>query len=238
MTKIVASICGICENPVSGKIQKNRPWGVEKQMTDEELDTLFLQDVYRRLEANDATALDDLLHRVSGRLERLARKMLRGFPGVRRWEETADVLQAALIRLMRAVEQVRPDSSRAFIGLAAEQIRRTLIDLARHYQGPEGHGAHHASGVLQRDAEQSAAPFDPADRRAGTEELERWRLFHESIERLPVTEREVFSLSFYHGWKQSEIAEHLQVSERTVRRFWQSACDQLRDLTGGELPFE
>ena len=40
---------------------------------------------------------------------------------------------------------MRPDSTRAFFGLAAEQMRRELLDLARHYYGPEGEGANHDS---------------------------------------------------------------------------------------------
>lgn len=207
-------------------------------MTDEPLDTLFLQDVYRRLAAHDTSARDDLLQRSSLRLERLARKMLRGFPGVRRWEGTDDVLQNALMKLVRALEEVKPESSRAFMGLAAEQIRRTLIDLARHYQGAEGQGAHHASGVLQRDPGQSRPGFDPRDAGEESGVLDEWCALHHAVERLPLMEREVFSLSFYNGWKQTEIAELLQVSERTVRRFWQSACDQLRELSGVQRPFE
>jgi hypothetical protein len=54
--------------------------------------------------------------------------MLRGFPAVQRWADTRDVLQASLLRLLHALEEVRPSSSRDFFGLAAEQIRRELLD--------------------------------------------------------------------------------------------------------------
>jgi RNA polymerase sigma-70 factor (ECF subfamily) len=50
----------------------------------------------------DTTASDELLRSVCGRLETLARKMLRGFPKVRRWAQTDDVLQNALMRLLRS----------------------------------------------------------------------------------------------------------------------------------------
>jgi RNA polymerase sigma-70 factor (ECF subfamily) len=82
---------------------------------------------------------------VCGRLERLARKMLRRFPGVHRWAETGDVLQNALLRLLRALQEVRPESVRGFFGLVAEQMRRELLDLARHFCGPQGLGARHDS---------------------------------------------------------------------------------------------
>ena len=78
---------------------------------------------------------------------RLARKMLRGFPRVRRWEQTDDVLQNALVRLRRALEKTSPESVRSFFNLAAVQIRRELIDMARHYDGPAGMAAHHESAM-------------------------------------------------------------------------------------------
>jgi len=71
--------------------------------------------------------------------------MLRNYPGVGRWVEASDVLQGSLLRLLRALESVQPESTRAFFGLAAEQKRRELLDLARHFYGPQGLGANHAS---------------------------------------------------------------------------------------------
>jgi RNA polymerase sigma factor (sigma-70 family) len=56
------------------------------------------------------------------------------------------------------------------------------------------------------------------------------------VDGLPVAEREVVGLVFYHGWTQAQIAELFQVDERTVRRRWQSACLRLNRLAGGELP--
>ena len=93
----------------------------------------------------DASAQSALLECACERLTRLARKMLKGFPRVRRWEETDDVLQNALVRLRRALETTSPESVRSFVNLAAVQIRRELIDLARHYDGPTGMAAHHES---------------------------------------------------------------------------------------------
>lgn len=187
-----------------------------------------------RHQSGDPAAREQLIAAAVGRLERLARKMLRGFPGVGRWEDTADVLQNALIRLDRALRAVAPSSSREFIGLAAEQIRRELLDLARRHRGPHGMGRNHESGMNIGDAARDGLDPPAADPDAG--ELERWAALHEAVEKLPPAEREVFVLTFYHKWSQVQIAELFQVDERTVRRRWKAAAELLHDALGGDLP--
>jgi RNA polymerase sigma-70 factor (ECF subfamily) len=163
--------------------------------------------------------------------------MLQRFPGVRRWEETMDLVQSATLRLLRALGEVNTESTRAFFGLAAEQIRRELLDLARHYRGPRGLGANYASAARRAiGPDGSAGGEEPANPLGLLEDLDRWTEFHEAVERLPAEEREVIKLSFYHGWTQSKIGALLGVSERTVRRYWQAACLKLHDSLGGELP--
>jgi hypothetical protein len=71
--------------------------------------------------------------------------MLRDFPGVHRWEETDDVLQNAQLRLNRALGAAQPPTVAELFRLAAAQVRRELIDLARHYSAACGLGANLAS---------------------------------------------------------------------------------------------
>src|SRR5262245_64782591 len=99
--------------------------------------TTILQGWLDRLRAGDDRAREQLLESSNERLARLARKLLRDSPGVRRWEQTDDVLQNALLRLDRALKAVVPPTSRDYFRLAAAMIRRELIDLARHHFGPE-----------------------------------------------------------------------------------------------------
>src|SRR5262245_35729 len=98
-----------------------------------------------RMRAGDEAAADELFRRLGDRLERLARKMLRGFPAVRRWEQTPDVLQKASLRLLRALQKVRPDSTRAFFALAGKHMRYELMDLKRHYRAVNA--LHHTDGA-------------------------------------------------------------------------------------------
>lgn len=194
-------------------------------MSDVTPHTTQLRGWIDRMHAGDAAARDELLHSVGKRLEHLTRKMLREFPKVRRWEETDDVLQNALLRLLRSLQSVQPNSMREFYGLAAQQIRRELLDLARHYYGPLGAGAHHASHIQKKS--ESTVGFEPAAPSEDVLDLQRWAAFHEQVENLPVLEREVVSLVFYHGWTQAEVAELFNVTERSVRRYWHAAMMKL-----------
>src|SRR3954471_23443596 len=139
--------------------------------------------------------------------------MLRRYPQVRRWEQTDDLLQAALVRLHRSLAEVRPEGVRHFDNLAARQIhrrlaaagpeglrhfenlaaaqiRRELIDLARRHGGPEGIGAHHHSdGAAPGDRLAQVAAGD-----GRPEALEDWAAFHEAVGRLPEAERAVVDL--------------------------------------------
>lgn len=195
-------------------------------MTDPTLHTPQLEGWLGRIQAGDASARNELVQAIQGRLEQLARRMLRRYPGVARWAETGDVFQGAVMRLLRALETVSPASTRDFLNLAAAIVRRELIDLARHFQGPQGIGANHVSGPQET---QPAADVNPAD-------LESWTALHEAVDRLPVELREVFSLTFYHGWTQQQIAELFTVDVRTVRRRWLAACEALVAALGGNLP--
>jgi RNA polymerase sigma-70 factor (ECF subfamily) len=194
------------------------------------LDTVQLHAYLDRFRAGDREATDAFLRRVCNQLERLAHGMLRGFPNVRRWADTSDVLQGALLRLLHTLQATQPEDTRHFANLAALHIRRELLDLARRFRSrldrPLGVG----------DGEGGAGAWEPVDADSATGDLDLWSAFHEQVDRLPVAEREVVGLAFYHGWTQAQIAELLQVDERTIRRRWRSASHRLKEALGGQLP--
>jgi RNA polymerase sigma-70 factor (ECF subfamily) len=147
------------------------------------------------------------------------------------------VLQNAAIRLHRTLRQLPVETARDFFRLAALNIRRELLDLAKHYYGPQGHGAHHVTRG-PGDTASGDGPWAeaPADLSREPSRLAAWGEFHERIGALPDEEREVFDLLWYQGLSQAEAAELLGVSERTVKRRWQAARLKLHDALGGEVP--
>ena len=192
----------------------------------------MMQELLPRAAAGDEAATDALLRHCEERLTLLTRRMLGDYQRVRRWAETDDVLQNALVRLLGALRSVKPKTSREFLGLATLQIRRELIDLARHYYGPEGMGAHHDSAA--NGESQGRGPADKSDVRHEPSSLAQWTELHEKIGALPDEEREVVGLLFYQGLSQAEAAELLQISVRTVQRRWHDALCKLHRVWHGE----
>jgi RNA polymerase sigma-70 factor (ECF subfamily) len=187
--------------------------------------TTEAQDLLERLRGGDDSARNGLIKLAQGRFVALARAMLRRHPHVRRWEETDDLLQAALFRLHRSLGQVQPESVRHFDNLAAAQIRRELIDLARSYYGPEGFGAkHHTDGT-----DPGGRLAEAVDEDGSPESLESWAAFHEAVDRLPEAEREVVNLLWYDNRTHAQAAEVLGVATKTIQRRWAAARLMIRD---------
>jgi RNA polymerase sigma factor (sigma-70 family) len=190
--------------------------------------TQVLQSWLQQLQSADRAVSEKarrgVINHASERLEKLARTMLNKYPRLRRWEQTGDVLQNALLRLHRSLLTIRPDSVRQFYGLAAAQIRRELIDLTRHHFGPEGPARMHhtdGAGVVKENA--LAIDRQP-DSQSEPMSLSEWTEFHEAVE------REVFDLYWYEGLDQKAVASILNVTDRTVKNRWRSAKLLLQDM--------
>jgi RNA polymerase sigma factor (sigma-70 family) len=184
----------------------------------------YTSRLLNQLRQGENSARSELINHAHNRLLHLARKMLRNYPGVRRWEETEDISQDAMVRLFNALATWTPPSSKRFWNLLAMEIRRVLIDLARHYQGPEGLGANHHSDRVRRELDARGNAPEPCSG-CGEEPqtLLEWTEFHERVAALPEPERFVFDLLWYRGITQEEAANELGISLRTVRRRWHRA---------------
>lgn len=189
----------------------------------EPFDSSVLQEHLARWQSGDRTAADELLRAVSARLEKLARRMLRQFPTVRCHVDTDDVMQSSVLRLLRTLQRLKPVGVRDFFNLAAVHIRRELIDIVRKTRGKTTVPLETApDGDI---ALESTPPDESAD-------LDRWLVFHTAVDRLPVEEREVVGLIFYHGWTQDRIGALFNVDARTIRRRWAAACTRLQQIAG------
>jgi RNA polymerase sigma factor (TIGR02999 family) len=156
----------------------------------------------------DSKAAVDLLPLVYDELRRLAaHKMAGELPG-QTLQPTALVHEAWL----RLSEQsnVQWQNREHFYAVAAEVMRRILVDRARRRQARK-HG-----GQLERvdlDAVESVATVDD----------EQLLQVHEALERLASEDAgkaHIVKLRFFVGLNNAEVAALLGVSEKTVKRHW------------------
>jgi len=180
-----------------------------------------------RLAAGDAAAREEVIAWAAEQMQEIAHRMLRTFPTVSRWEETADVVQNAAVRLDRALRQTIPGNSGGLVGLAATQVRRELLDLAKKHRGPESYAANHETNYQRLDGELRAKVDAVAQHVEPADFLECWTRLHTMAGELPEEESRVFHLCWYLGLKQEEIARELGCSLRTVKRRWEAARKRL-----------
>jgi RNA polymerase sigma-70 factor (ECF subfamily) len=187
--------------------------------------SIRLQNLVERMNVGDLSARNDVIAHACDRLRRLARKMLhQDFGRLCEVEQTDDVLNGAMLRLHRALEDpnVRPASAAELFRLASVQLRRELIDLARHYFGP----AHLPLTGLEAQggsADACSPNHGPAETTFGPDRLLAWREFHDRVAALPAEERAVFELLWYQELTQAEAAVVLGVSVPTIKRRWLQA---------------
>ncbi len=132
-----------------------------------------------------------------------------------------EMLDAVIERLLKAMQSVRPGSVRQFFALANQHMRWELNDLARRLDKRV------ETVELQPDAPVAPSTTDSLLTPNGLRMLE-------AIDRLPEDEQEVFSLMRIQGLTQSETAELLGVSLKTVQRRLNRSllqlAKELRDL--------
>ncbi len=164
----------------------------------------------------------------------MAGRMLRRFPKVREWVEVDDISQDAALRLLRALRTMEGLTPEHFEVLALTQVRRQLYDQARQVTRKM---KSNNDGLNQLVTSDSSIDYsEHIEQTVTPAQLDRWTSLHEHAEKLPIREREAFSLTYYHNWSTVQIGELFHVDDRTVRRWYQSACEALREQLGADAP--
>lgn len=170
----------------------------------------------------DQAALERLTPLVYRELRRLAR-------GYMRQERPGHILQTtALINeaYLRLIDwkQVQWRNRAHFFGVAAQLMRRILVDFARARQQDKRGGA-----MRQVSLDEAAA--------VSVERAAEFIALDEALDRLAAIDprrSRMVELRFFGGLSEEETAEALKVSPRTVRREWSLARSWLhRELRAG-----
>ena len=163
------------------------------------------------VEQGDPTAADELLPIVYQELRRLAARRMAGESAGHTLQPTA-LVHEAWLRLTNGPDR-QYANRRHFFAAAAQAMRHLLIERARR-KLRERHG-----GGLQRvdvDEVEIAAPADE-------ERLIQINIALDELARLEPEKAEVVKLRFFVGLDEKEIAELLNLSPRTVERYWAHA---------------
>jgi RNA polymerase sigma-70 factor, ECF subfamily len=179
------------------------------------------QDVTRLLvdwSNGDQAALDKLLPLVNDELRRLARRyMRRESPG--HTLQTSALVNEAYLRLIDQ-KKVRWQNRAHFYGIAAQLMRRILIDHARSH-----HYAKRGGGVLKVSLDEAAAVTEaPAAELLAVDEA------LEKLTAMDARKGRIVELRFFGGLSLEETAEVMGISSPTVQREWRSAKAWLRRM--------
>jgi RNA polymerase sigma-70 factor, ECF subfamily len=159
----------------------------------------------------DQAALDKLLPLVNTELRQLARRYLRREnPG--HTLQTSALVNEAYLRLIDQ-KSVRWQNRAHFFGIAAQLMRRILIDHARKH-----HRAKRGGGALKVSLDEAAAVAEArsAELLAVDEALE-------NLTAMDARKGRIVELRFFGGLSLEETAEVLGISSPTVQREWRAA---------------
>ena len=166
-------------------------------------------------------AQDRLFAAAYDELRKLARSRLRD-GGRNTVLDTTALVHESYLRLLGS-GRLRPDSRRAFFAYASQVMRSVIIDAVRERQ------AQRRGGDLARlTLDTHIADSTPADE---DEVLQ----VHEALDALAAAEprlAKVVEMRYFGGYSETEIAEALQITDRTVRRDWDKARLLLGVLLG------
>ncbi|MGB8338201.1 MAG: ECF-type sigma factor [Burkholderiales bacterium] len=171
-----------------------------------------LSDLIRRVNKNDPGARDELFASAYDELRRLAHARL--YDGGRNtFLDTTTLVHESYLRFLKS-GQLNADSHRAFFAYASSVMRSVIIDSARERQ------AERNGGSLRRMTLDTNLIDDlPA---AQNELLQ----VHAALDVLAQAEprmAKVVEMRYFGGYTEAEIAEALELTERTVRRDWEKA---------------
>jgi RNA polymerase sigma factor (TIGR02999 family) len=171
------------------------------------------------VEQGDSRSADQLLDLVYGELRRLAAyKLGREAPG-QTLQPTA-LVHEAWLKLVGAGEQ-KFKNHRHFLAVAAEAMRRILIDRARRRK-TQRHGGQCERVEMELWETRLTAPAEDDQLLAVNEALEKLEAEHPA-------QAQVVKLRYFGGMSNEEVAQALNVSVSTVKTYWTFARAWLFD---------
>ena len=171
-----------------------------------------LTELLGRAQAGDKAARDALFAAAYGELHRLAHARLRD-GGRNTVLDTTCLVHESYLRFLRAGE-LRAEDRRAFFAYASQVMRSVIVNSVRER-------------VAQKRGGDQPALTLATNLVANVADGEQMVLaVHEALEALAQAEprlAQVAQMRYFGGYSEQEIAETLEITERTVQRDWEKA---------------
>lgn len=172
----------------------------------------------------DHAAFEQLVEAVYAELHRIARRCMAGERAGHNLQPTA-LVNEAYLRLM-GQDRVTWINRAQFFGVAAQAMRRILVDHAREREAAKRPGG---IRVTLDEGMRSVAPIDC--------ELLMLDSVLQELAAIDPRQAQIVELKYFGGLSEEEVAVVLSVSRTTISREWQSARAWLyRRLTIGRTP--
>jgi len=168
--------------------------------------------LFESAHAGDAASMERIFSLLYPELKSIARARLRR--GQRMTMMDTTVLVHECFLRFKKLDQVNLADRHQFLAYAARVIRTVIIDIVRHEQADK-RGGPGAFDTLDTNAIDNLQD-DRADVLAVAEALE-------SLSSVDPRLATVVEMRYFAGFSEAEIAQSLNVSERTVRRDWDKA---------------
>ncbi len=165
----------------------------------------------------DARARDALFAVAYPALEKLARSRLRD-GGRNTLLDTRGLVHESYLRYARA-GSLRAEDRRAFFAFASQVMRSVIVSSVRERAADKRGNGRRSLTLSTQVAEQLPA---------GEDEILRVHDALELLEQVDARLAQVVQMRYFGGYSEREIAETLEVTERTVQRLWLKARLMLR----------
>jgi RNA polymerase sigma factor (TIGR02999 family) len=176
-----------------------------------------ITQLLQKLKAGDASAREALFAAAYPVLEKLARARLRD-GGRSTLLDTRGLVHDSYLRYVRD-GALRAEDRRAFFAFASQVMRSVIVSSARE-RAAEKRGSGRRPLTLSTDMAASLP--------AGEDEILGVHEALESLAQVDTRLAEVVQMRYFGGYTEQEIAETLDVTERTVQRLWLKARLMLR----------
>jgi RNA polymerase sigma factor (TIGR02999 family) len=174
-----------------------------------------------RMRTGDRAARDAAFAAAYRELRRLAHARLRDGGSGDAVLDTTALVHESYLRLVQ-VGELRFDDRRSFFGYASRVMRSVIVDAARERLAERRGGADAQRITLSTDLAQGVAADD--------EGIVQVHEALQALEQADARAAQMVEMRYFGGYSDREIADTLDVTERTVQRDWEKAKMLLRAM--------